>query len=223
METIGTLWQEGQQIKRNKPKSGNYNEILDKQKIYDWSKRCIVFFKNNLYIEDSIRKFEQASANFGVSQMLRILEEYIRHQEELVSASPIIKMLGFNKACFEMCDDKPDIVLPSRTKRLIGIEITKYVHIDDARDYAEMKLGYRIKEETDIDYDLLFNIIADKEKKLEKYKIDERNNTIKKYILVINVSLAELINLDNYKSFGKIETQYDNIYIVDVNKIIQIK
>ncbi len=48
-----------------------------------------------------------------------------KHIDELFKASRIIKELGFvpNES---MCDDRPDIVLPSKTDRQIGIEVVAY-------------------------------------------------------------------------------------------------
>lgn len=54
MDTIGQLWQEGNQIKKNIPLSGNYNELQDKGKILSWSKRYLSFLIGKNYIIDSL-------------------------------------------------------------------------------------------------------------------------------------------------------------------------
>ena len=55
----------------------------------------------------------------------RMTKTYIKHIDELGKASHVIKELGFEPDEL-MCDDRPDIVLPSRTDRLIGIEVVAY-------------------------------------------------------------------------------------------------
>ena len=50
---------------------------------------------------------------------------YIKHIDELGKASHVIKELGFEPDEL-MCDDRPDIVLPSKTDRQIGIEVVTY-------------------------------------------------------------------------------------------------
>lgn len=55
----------------------------------------------------------------------RMTQKDIKHIDELGKASRIFKELGYepNKS---MCDDRPDIVLPSTTDRQIGIEVVTY-------------------------------------------------------------------------------------------------
>ena len=48
-----------------------------------------------------------------------------KHIDELGKASRIIKELGYQPD-ESMCDDRPDIVLPSKSDRLIGIEVVTY-------------------------------------------------------------------------------------------------
>lgn len=225
METIGTLYQEGLQIQGKKPKPGNYIDFPNKQIIYTWAQRCMKFLKESDYIEERISQFAAASKKLGVKEMIGVLDTYCRHQEELANASPIIKFLGYHHVSFDMCDDRPDIVLPSRSKRDIGIEVTDYVHGTNIADYKKelMEKGYTYREETDVDYNLLYSRIENKEKKLNDYKADERNKTIRKYILVINVPSAEIINIDKCAFITWLKTQYDNIYIVDVERFIQIR
>lgn len=224
METIGQLWQEGNQIRRNKPCSGNYNEVTDKERIASWSKRCLSFLVEMGYLEDVITRFEIASENLGVNEMMGMIKEFCKHQEELVVASPVIKLLGYNRISFEMCDDSPDIVLPSRKVRLRGIEVTNYLHGDNIIEEKNhlCNHGYSVREETDIDYNLLSNRIHDKEIKLNDYKANIKNNTIKEYILVINVPSAELIDIKRCVLPKDITTHYDKIYIVDVEQYKQI-
>ena len=49
----------------------------------------------------------------------------IKHIDELGKASRIIRELGYEPD-ESMCDDRPDIVLPSKTDRRIGIEVVIY-------------------------------------------------------------------------------------------------
>ena len=49
----------------------------------------------------------------------------IKHIDELGKASRIIRELGYEPD-ESMCDDRPDIVLPSTTDRQIGIEVVTY-------------------------------------------------------------------------------------------------
>ena len=49
----------------------------------------------------------------------------IKHIDELGKASRMIKELGYEPD-ESMCDDRPDIVLPSKTDRQIGIEVVTY-------------------------------------------------------------------------------------------------
>lgn len=49
----------------------------------------------------------------------------IKHIDELGKTSCIIKELGYEPD-ESMCDDRPDIVLPSKTDRQIGIEVVTY-------------------------------------------------------------------------------------------------
>ena len=49
----------------------------------------------------------------------------IKHRNELGKASRIIRELGYEPD-ESMCDDRPDIVLPSKTDRRIGIEVVTY-------------------------------------------------------------------------------------------------
>ena len=55
----------------------------------------------------------------------RMTKTYIKHIDELGKASHVIKELGFEPDEL-MCDDRPDIVLPSKTDRQIGIEVVTY-------------------------------------------------------------------------------------------------
>lgn len=224
MDTIGQLWQEGNQIKKNIPLSGNYNELQDKGKILSWSKRCLSFLIGKNYIIDEIVKFQRASENLGVNEMMGILNVFIKHQEELIVASPIIKLLGYNQTSFEMCDDCPDIVLPSRKIRQKGIEVTYYLHgdniIEEKKDLCNQ--GFSDREETDIDYNLLSNRILDKEIKLNYYKANKKNKSIKEYILLINVPSAELIDIMKCVLPKDIKSHYDKIYIVDVERYKQL-
>lgn len=52
-------------------------------------------------------------------------KEEIKHRDELSKASHIIRELGYEPN-ISMCDDRPDIVLPSKTDRRIGIEVVTY-------------------------------------------------------------------------------------------------
>lgn len=52
-------------------------------------------------------------------------QEDIKHRDELGKAFRIIRELGYEPDEL-MCDDRPDIVLPSKTDRQIGIEVVTY-------------------------------------------------------------------------------------------------
>ena len=52
-------------------------------------------------------------------------KEEIKHRDELVKASRIISELGYVPDDL-MCSDKPDICLPSKDDRQIGIEVVTY-------------------------------------------------------------------------------------------------
>ena len=55
----------------------------------------------------------------------RMTKTDIKHIDELGKASRIIRELGYEPD-ESMCDDRPDIVLPSKTDRQIGIEVVAY-------------------------------------------------------------------------------------------------
>ena len=55
----------------------------------------------------------------------RMTQTDIKHIDELGKASRIIKELGYEPD-ESMCDDRPDLVLPSKTDRQIGIEVVTY-------------------------------------------------------------------------------------------------
>lgn len=52
-------------------------------------------------------------------------KEEIKHRDELSKASHIIREMEYEPN-ISMCDDRPDIVLPSKTDRRIGIEVVTY-------------------------------------------------------------------------------------------------
>lgn len=52
-------------------------------------------------------------------------KEEIKHRDELSKASHIIRELGYEPN-ISMYDDRPDIVLPSKTDRRIGIGVVTY-------------------------------------------------------------------------------------------------
>lgn len=56
---------------------------------------------------------------------LNMTKEEIKHRDELGKASRIISELGYVPD-ESMCSDKPDICLPSKDDRLIGIEVVAY-------------------------------------------------------------------------------------------------
>ena len=53
-----------------------------------------------------------------------------RQHKELVSISPLLCQCGYIESA-DMCSDKPDICLPSKTNRQIGIEVTEYTYPKD--------------------------------------------------------------------------------------------
>ena len=83
----------------------------------------------------------------------------IKHIEELGKASRIIKELGYEPDEL-MCDDRPDIVLPSKTNRKIGIEVVNY----STRRYEESEsvlykifneyITERLDKRSDIRYEI---------------------------------------------------------------------
>ncbi len=68
---------------------------------------------------------------------------YAKHIDELGNASRVISELGY-KPEESMCSDKPDICLPSKDNRQIGIEVVKY----STHRYEEAENAlYKILEE----------------------------------------------------------------------------
>ena len=53
-----------------------------------------------------------------------------KQHKELVSISPLLCQLGYIENA-DMFSDKPDICLPSKNNRQIGIEVTEYTYSKD--------------------------------------------------------------------------------------------
>lgn len=73
-----------------------------------------------------------------------------KHRDELFKASPVIKELGYIPDD-SMCDDKPDIILPSINDRKIGIEVVSYSthQYEEAEDALYKILDEYIDERLD--------------------------------------------------------------------------
>lgn len=73
-----------------------------------------------------------------------------RHRDELWKASRIISELGFVPDD-SMCDDRPDIVLPSSKNRQIGLEVVQYSthQFEELEDALYKVLDEYVKERFD--------------------------------------------------------------------------
>ena len=60
-----------------------------------------------------------------------------KQHKELVSISSLLCQYGYNESA-DMCSDKPDICLPSKNNRQIGIEITEYTYPKDEKDFSAL-------------------------------------------------------------------------------------
>lgn len=225
----------------------------------------------------------------------------IKHIDELGKASRIIKELGY-ELDETMCDDRPDIVLPSKTDRQIGIEVVTYsthryeesenVLYKIFNEYIEERLDKRseiryeigvmftnlqvpvgisykkVKEQLfdeidslmlsnqpqmnrqyiesvtawenpgvehsfitcdsfviyeNLDEKTLLDCISRKEQKLKGYKMQEKNNTINKYYLIVFFPINEHAELRGYTLPHTFTTEYNRIYLVDpfyTNRIV---
>ena len=81
----------------------------------------------NDHKNDGTYKTHQYSAELEgvVNGRKMITKVEIKHIDELGKASRVIRKLGYEPDEL-MCDDRPDIVLPSKTNRKIGIEVVNY-------------------------------------------------------------------------------------------------
>ena len=66
-----------------------------------------------------------------------------KQRKELVCISSLLCQYGYNESA-DMCSDKPDICLPSKNNRQIGIEITEYTYPKDEKDFSAL---YRLLKE----------------------------------------------------------------------------
>ena len=58
-----------------------------------------------------------------------------KQHKELVSISPLLCQYGYIESA-DMCSDKPDICLPSKNNRQIGIEVTEYTYSMDEESFS---------------------------------------------------------------------------------------
>lgn len=58
-----------------------------------------------------------------------------KHHKELVSISSLLCQYGYDESV-DMCSDKPDICLPSKSNRQIGIEVTEYTYPKDEEAFS---------------------------------------------------------------------------------------
>lgn len=90
-----------------------------------------------------------------------------KHRDELFKASSVIKALGYRPNDL-MCDDRPDIILPSTNDRKIGIEVVtfsthQYEEAEDALykildEYIDERLDKRSEKRYEIG--VLFNDLS---------------------------------------------------------------
>ena len=117
-------------------------------------------------------------------------KEEIKHRDELGKASRIISELGYVPDKF-MCSDKPDICLPSRDNRQIGIEVVAYS-------------THRYEKSEDALYKIFNEYI---EERLDKYS-DKRYEI---GVLFMNLSVPVDINYKKVKK--QIYTEIDNLML----------
>ena len=61
-----------------------------------------------------------------------------KQRKELLSIKPLLHLYGYEEKA-DMCDDKPDICLPSLRYRRIGIEVTEYTIPNDEEDFEAFR------------------------------------------------------------------------------------
>ena len=141
--------------------------------------------------------------------------------ELFIQAGKVIELLGF-KPAMEMCDEKPDLVLPSKTDRQIGIEVTEYIRKELAknedsiykilREYAkrlDKKTDKRYLINVDFQYgemptNVLFNSIKeDIFKEIDSFIFPNDIKVTLKYIE--NVSITEVPGIE--ESFASLGAQ----------------
>ena len=114
----------------------------------------------------------------------------IKHIDELGKASRIIRELGYEPD-ESMCDDRPDIVLPSKTDRKIGIEVVAYS-------------THRYEESEDVLYKIFNEYIEE--------RLDKRS--AKRYEIGVMFSDLQVPVGVNYKKVKKqIFDEIDNLMI----------
>ena len=114
----------------------------------------------------------------------------IKHIDELGKSSRIIRELGY-KPDESMCDDRPDIVLPSKTDRKIGIEVVAYS-------------THRYEESEDVLYKIFNEYIEE--------RLDKRS--AKRYEIGVMFSDLQVPVGINYKKVKKqIFDEIDNLMI----------
>ena len=131
-------------------------------------------------------------------------KEEIKHRDELGKASRIISELGY-MPIEAMCSDKPDICLPSKDERQIGIEVVAYS-------------THRYEKSEDALYKIFNEYI---EERLYKYS-DKRYEI---GVLFTNLSVPVDINYKKVKEqiYGEIDNlmlpnqpQMERQYIADI-------
>ena len=131
-------------------------------------------------------------------------KEEIKHRDELGKASRIISELGY-MPIEAMCSDKPDICLPSKDERQIGIEVVAYS-------------THRYEKSEDALYKIFNEYI---EERLDKYS-DKRYEI---GVLFTNLSVPVDINYKKVKEqiYGEIDNlmlpnqpQMERQYIADI-------
>jgi len=133
-----------------------------------------------------------------------MIKTEIKHIDELDKASRIIKELGYEPD-ETMCDDRPDICLPSKDNRLIGIEVVAYS-------------THRYEESENALYKILNEYIVE--------KLDKKSN--KRYEMGVSFTGLGIPTNINYKKvkeqiFKEIETlmlfpdsQFEGKYIESI-------
>ncbi len=131
----------------------------------------------------------------------------IKHIDELGKASRIIRELGY-ELDESMCDDRPDIVWPSKTDRQIGIEVVTYS-------------SHRYEESENVLYKMFNEYI--------EVRLDKRSDTrleigvMSEYYLVVFFPINEHAELRGYTLSETFKIAYDRIYLVDPFYMNRIK
>ena len=134
--------------------------------------------------------------------------------------APSIKEWKHKKECiFEEIDR---YLFPSQS--LINNEYVEYANKYEAPNLPKTKveLSY-IGVYGEIDEELLFSRIRDKEEKLKKYKTLEKNKELKEYFLLIFIPELHQVDIKGYQLPKDYKTEYDRIYLTKGADCLQIK